>query len=471
MLEVMSYLPPSPPNPKSSDFKTDLKTMWATRPVRIPRDMGHRAKVAGVCEGIGVRYQVDPTIVRVVFIVATIFAGAGFPAYFLAWAFMPRYGSARSPLEQLFNMNVKTTWAPIAEKDERFSAIFLLVLIFFTSGSGSLGTGLTWTGVIFLWIGWWLLHSARPVAPMNLLVPTKDNAAFITGAPADLSAYGIFDPRVNQGYFIRSEEYQPNNLADTFGQSPFAAEAPRDPRTPPAWDPLGAAPFAWDLPEPGPAPSQATAKEKSKIWPWVVGGALFTGTVLTVVAAASWPTYWNFAQGDEDQGSYETEYDSGFDPEAGFNDPILDDLDFSKATRIKVNEHVNLGSEYLTGHSGLVLDLSDLDASQDDHHLYVQGGEGPTRVILPANAPVLVNCQDVHNTPSMYRCPEGGYNLPADGSGAKIHLELSRGRGPFDVISAEKAEFLREQAAEKSSEDDPSPSPVDESEGELLNVG
>lgn len=29
-------------------------------------------------------------------------------------------------------------------------------------------------------------------------------------------------------------------------------------RTPPAWDPLGAAPFAWDLPEPGPDPAQPT---------------------------------------------------------------------------------------------------------------------------------------------------------------------------------------------------------------------
>lgn len=39
----------------------------------------------------------------------------------------------------------------------------------------------------------------------------------------------------------------------------LAGESPGGRRTPPAWDPLGAAPFAWDLPEPGPDPAAAAA--------------------------------------------------------------------------------------------------------------------------------------------------------------------------------------------------------------------
>lgn len=471
----MSYLPPSPPNPKSPDFKS----MWATRPVRIPREMGHRAKLAGVCEGIGVRYQVDPTIVRVVFIAATIFAGAGLPAYLLAWACMPRYGSARSPFEQLFNMNAKTTWSPIAEKDERFSAVLLIFLIFFTSGSGSLGTGLTWIGLIFLLGGWWLLHAARPVAPMNLLVPTKDNAAFITGEPVDLSAYGVFDPRVNQSYSPKHDVYQPNNFADFSEQPIMSAGAPRDPRTPPAWDPLGAAPFAWDLPEPGPAPSQSTAKEKSKIWPWVVGGALFTGTVLTVAAAASWPTYWTFAQIDEDQSSYEAEYSSENEPEGDSSDVVLDNEDFSSATKIKVNESVNLGGEYVTGSRGLVLDLSQLDMPKEDQYVQVKGGTGPTRVILPKSAPVSVSCLNMNYPSYAHRCEDGDFNLPAHGQGPRIHIEAVADYGVYDVISAEKAELLMQQspqsypadAPEHAPAGDPAEDPGNALEDEPVHVG
>ncbi|NMB23111.1 MAG: PspC domain-containing protein, partial [Corynebacterium sp.] len=43
--------------------------MWATRPVRFPSSQGGNAKVAGVCEGIAIRYQIDPTLVRLAFVV------------------------------------------------------------------------------------------------------------------------------------------------------------------------------------------------------------------------------------------------------------------------------------------------------------------------------------------------------------------------------------------------------------------
>ena len=43
-------------------------------------------------------------------------------------------------------------------------------------------------------------------------------------------------------------------------QDATGTTAERRAMTPPAWDPLGAAPFAWDLPEPGPvARSRAAA--------------------------------------------------------------------------------------------------------------------------------------------------------------------------------------------------------------------
>lgn len=65
--------PSAPPPPK--------------RLVRTPDDQ----MIAGVCGGLARYFGVDPTLVRVVAVVALVF---GFPAavigYLLAWAIMPR---------------------------------------------------------------------------------------------------------------------------------------------------------------------------------------------------------------------------------------------------------------------------------------------------------------------------------------------------------------------------------------------
>lgn len=62
------------------------------------------------------------------------------------------------------------------------------------------------------------------------------------------------------------------------------------PRTPPAWDPLGMAPFAWDLPEPSqqtvPAPVRAE-RRRSLLTAVVIGVALLAAAALTAVAATS----------------------------------------------------------------------------------------------------------------------------------------------------------------------------------------
>lgn len=48
-------------------------------------------KIAGVCGGIGEYFDVDPTIIRVGWIVFA-FMGAGLLAYLVAWIIMPRRG-------------------------------------------------------------------------------------------------------------------------------------------------------------------------------------------------------------------------------------------------------------------------------------------------------------------------------------------------------------------------------------------
>ena len=47
-------------------------------------------KIAGVCGGFAEYAELDPTIVRVVWLVASIFSGVGFIAYLIAWIVMPQ---------------------------------------------------------------------------------------------------------------------------------------------------------------------------------------------------------------------------------------------------------------------------------------------------------------------------------------------------------------------------------------------
>jgi hypothetical protein len=55
---------------------------------------------------------------------------------------------------------------------------------------------------------------------------------------------------------------------------------------PPAWDPLGAAPFAWDLPEPGAAPAQVPARRRSVLTAATIGLALLAGGVTGAIVLA-----------------------------------------------------------------------------------------------------------------------------------------------------------------------------------------
>ncbi len=53
--------------------------------IRYPKD----GKIAGICEGLGKYFNLDPTIVRIIFIVAGLLAFGGVLAYFLFWLIVP----------------------------------------------------------------------------------------------------------------------------------------------------------------------------------------------------------------------------------------------------------------------------------------------------------------------------------------------------------------------------------------------
>jgi phage shock protein C len=50
--------------------------------------------IAGVCGGIGEYLDVNPTVIRVIWIIATVLSiGAGILAYLIAWVVIPREGT------------------------------------------------------------------------------------------------------------------------------------------------------------------------------------------------------------------------------------------------------------------------------------------------------------------------------------------------------------------------------------------
>jgi hypothetical protein len=63
-------------------------------------------------------------------------------------------------------------------------------------------------------------------------------------------------------------------------EDPIASTPDRDRNTPPAWDPLGVAPFAWDLPEPPPA------RLPRQRWRQAVVARIAAGTAILVCMSA-----------------------------------------------------------------------------------------------------------------------------------------------------------------------------------------
>ncbi len=46
-------------------------------------------KIAGVCSGLGEYFNVDPTLVRIIFLLVTFFWGFGVLVYLVCWMAMP----------------------------------------------------------------------------------------------------------------------------------------------------------------------------------------------------------------------------------------------------------------------------------------------------------------------------------------------------------------------------------------------
>ncbi len=225
-----------------------LKDFWNSRPRRPRRGR----KLAGVAAAIGNRYAIDPVIVRVAFVVTAFYGGAGVLLYLAGWLFFPEQNDEEAPFMGLINQGRSST-------STFFTVLLCMTAIGFSFWTFS-GTGTGLVGLILLLIALYLLHRSRSsLGQQTSARPT--------------------DP-------VPPQQTLPLGVPQMDAQTVTLPEPPRT--SPPAWDPLGAAPFAWDLPEPAPAtpePEPPVKRRRStKVGGITLGAALAVGGGLWLVS-------------------------------------------------------------------------------------------------------------------------------------------------------------------------------------------
>jgi phage shock protein PspC (stress-responsive transcriptional regulator) len=86
--------------PMSTEPNTDTRTEPEPGPAaamhRTIKRPFHGRMITGAASGIAAYLDLDPTIVRVIFVAILLFGGAGVPLYLAAWLLIPDEGSEQS---------------------------------------------------------------------------------------------------------------------------------------------------------------------------------------------------------------------------------------------------------------------------------------------------------------------------------------------------------------------------------------
>lgn len=394
----------------STDFQSDLRAMWRSRPVRTPDD----SKIAGVCGGIGRRYGVDPVLVRVAFVVAAFWGGAGVFLYALSWLLMRDAGDEVSMGESLFGRGSSSGSKVLAV------VLILVAVIAAPTVGGSGETLFVGAGVLMalaLLAGWYGLHKRTPEPPAGW---------------AEVS----------------SVRPRPRQAGDPAAAGPEAG-APYGHRPPPSWDPLGAAPFAWDLPEPGDAP-EPEPEPRSRLTKITLGLAIIAVAVcigLAQFAGVTWLSATTIAAialavvaaglivGAVTGRGHGLLVVAG--PLAGFVllaslvNPYIPEggWEDSGSRDVVITEPAQLDTPVVHKVGSVDVDLSGLELDRDRHYS-VTTDVGSIDIDLPRDLDVRVTC---HSGVGSVECPSG-LDHGADGPGGPVlTLDVRSGVGSVAV--------------------------------------
>ena len=124
---------------------------------------------AGVAGGLADFVGVDPTVVRVAFVILAIFGGVGIPLYLVAWAGLPTRSMPESHAERWFR------GSPNPAAFVALAVGFVILLNVLHAGPGD---GIGW-GLALLFGGWLLFRAdSRAVAATGTVPPPTDAATW-----------------------------------------------------------------------------------------------------------------------------------------------------------------------------------------------------------------------------------------------------------------------------------------------------
>lgn len=470
-----------------------VRDFWANRPRRAVEDR----KLAGVAAGIAHRYRIDPTLVRVAFAVLTFYGGAGVLLYLLGWVLLPVEDGSASGFEGMTGRGRSSTSAAltvllcllmIPVTGWVFEGISGLVALVLGLGAlyllhrnraphpGDAATGPAPSGGPSESTGWTAAGPGGPAAGTSAMASSAGGTTASTGAtPQDVvpeSASGV-GPGTTGGSTAATG-------APAAGGTPGAeaADGPVDGdpmarlygrSAPPEWDPLGAAPFAWDLPEPAPAqapPPPPVRRGNRRITPMFLGIAVIVGGVsilnrgfsswfnaahtvgLVLAVLGAGLLVGSLVRGG--RGLFIPAIPLGMAALAlttiGALGPNLP-RDFAGGVGDQTyvpNLALNVEPSYHVGAGTLTLDLTKLPPDSPPVTTSVSVGVGNARIIVPPNATVDAHCQagvgdvdclgqqahghssgiDVHNAPT---APGQTITLKLNARAGSGNVEVTRG--------------------------------------------
>ena len=298
---------------------------------RRPRRSGNDRKIAGVAGGLGRAFGVDPVLFRVGFAILA-FTGFGLLLYVLGWLLLPADGDQVSPGEALLGRGQSSTPPAVAVALGIAAVIIaggtfswglpvmplviggLITVVVLRKKSRMGGCGSSrghmsaghQTGQQFgshqQWAEEWSAKvgqraeswgaqaeqwvARQPWSGLSQSAQSQSQSARRSGpaSPFDQPAFWDEDTSAQRAGTSGNGPGRVNLNKD----APAAPAEPAE-QTPPAWDPLGVAPFAWDLPEPTPIPPAPPARQaRSVVGRVTMGAVLLIGGLAAVGNVAGW---------------------------------------------------------------------------------------------------------------------------------------------------------------------------------------
>jgi phage shock protein C len=122
----------------------------ATEPTGLRRSTKRRM-IGGVAGGIGERFDIDPNIVRVIFVVLTVLFGLGAAIYLAMWVLIPQSGKASDG--DVYDANAPVTNTRLLSYLTLAGVVVAVIIVLSTfNNRPRVGNGFAWLWLVFLFV-------------------------------------------------------------------------------------------------------------------------------------------------------------------------------------------------------------------------------------------------------------------------------------------------------------------------------